>query len=273
MNRTIPLRLTWQPLSMIKWQVYAAQSMKNQWAQGGPLGSLLYGEVNDEVMDEEQDSLKEAMLDTNPYLLGMTFVVSVVHSIFEFLAFKNGLSALRICLTIFRLILSYLHILDIQFWRQRESLEGLSVRSVFFNVFQSLIVLLYVLDNETNMMIRISCFIGLGIEVWKIHKVTTQRLCTFMRAGINYEYTIFGHIRWLTSRLTVRIPSGVFSLFVLLIKVPTSTLTPRNTMHWHSSICRGSSILFLLDMQYIHSCMKNTKAGTHGFSPCSTDFY
>lgn len=77
---------------MIKWQVYAAQSMKNQWAQGGALGSLLYGEVNDEVMDEEQDSLKEAMLDTNPYLLGMTFVVSVVHSIFEFLAFKNGLS-------------------------------------------------------------------------------------------------------------------------------------------------------------------------------------
>nr|SVE90406.1 EOG090X032C [Daphnia sinensis] len=152
--KTIPLRLTWQPLSMIKWQVYAAQSMKNQWAQGGPLGSLLYGEVNDEVMDEEQDSLKEAMLDTNPYLLGMTFVVSVVHSIFEFLAFKN----------------------DIQFWRQRESLEGLSVRSVFFNVFQSLIVLLYVLDNETNMMIRISCFIGLGIEVWKIHKVVDVKI-------------------------------------------------------------------------------------------------
>lgn len=84
------MRLTWQPLSMLKWQVYAAQSMKNQWAQGGPLGSLLYGEGGNEGMDEDQDSLKEAMLDTNPYLLGMTFIVSVVHSIFEFLAFKNG---------------------------------------------------------------------------------------------------------------------------------------------------------------------------------------
>ena len=88
--RTIPLKLTWQPLSMLKWQVYAAQSMKNQWAQGGPLGSFLYGETAGEGMDEDQDSLKEAMLETNPYLLGMTFVVSVVHSIFEFLAFKNG---------------------------------------------------------------------------------------------------------------------------------------------------------------------------------------
>lgn len=50
------------------------------------------------------------------------------------------------------------------------------MRSVFFNVFQSLIVLLYVLDNETNTLIRISCFVGLAIEVWKIHKVKPQPL-------------------------------------------------------------------------------------------------
>lgn len=60
---------------------------------------------------------------------------------------------------------------DIQFWNNRKSLEGLSVRSVFFNVFQSVIVLLYVLDNETNTIIKISCFVGLTIEVWKINKV------------------------------------------------------------------------------------------------------
>ena len=88
--RTIPLRITWQPLSMFKWQLYAAQTMKSQWAHGGALGSMLYGESSGEGLDEDQDSLKEAMLDTNPYLLGMTFVVSIVHSIFEFLAFKNG---------------------------------------------------------------------------------------------------------------------------------------------------------------------------------------
>lgn len=31
-----------------------------------------------------------ALLETNPYLLALTIVVSIVHSIFEFLAFKNG---------------------------------------------------------------------------------------------------------------------------------------------------------------------------------------
>jgi uncharacterized membrane protein len=68
-------------------------------------------------------------------------------------------------------VLCNMYVTDIQFWNNRKSLEGLSVRSVFFNVFQSLIVLLYVLDNDTNTVIKISCFVGLCIEVWKIHKV------------------------------------------------------------------------------------------------------
>ena len=61
---------------------------------------------------------------------------------------------------------------DVQFWRSRKSLEGLSVRSVFFNVFQSVIVLLYILDDETNTMVIIMVFIGL----WKVTKVTTVTL-------------------------------------------------------------------------------------------------
>lgn len=31
-----------------------------------------------------------ALLETSPYLLALTIIVSIVHSIFEFLAFKNG---------------------------------------------------------------------------------------------------------------------------------------------------------------------------------------
>lgn len=68
-------------------------------------------------------------------------------------------------------VIWYIYFTDIQFWRSRKSLEGLSVRSVFFNVFQSLVVVLYVMDNETNTVVRISVFIGLAIEIWKIHKV------------------------------------------------------------------------------------------------------
>ncbi|XP_034949729.1 cleft lip and palate transmembrane protein 1 homolog [Chelonus insularis] len=140
--KELSLHLTYQPLSLFKWQLYSAQNMRNKWT------SSLMGETADED-DNDQDTLKEAILETNPYLLGMTVVISILHSVFEFLAFKN----------------------DIQFWNNRKSLEGLSVRSVFFNVFQALVVLLYVLDNETNTLVRISCGIGLCIEVWKINKV------------------------------------------------------------------------------------------------------
>ena len=51
------------------------------------MGSLM-GEDDD---DQDQDSIKEAFLETNFYLLVMTFVVSILHTIFEFLAFKNGI--------------------------------------------------------------------------------------------------------------------------------------------------------------------------------------
>ena len=29
-------------------------------------------------------------METNPYLLGVTMIVTLVHTVFEFLAFKNG---------------------------------------------------------------------------------------------------------------------------------------------------------------------------------------
>lgn len=145
-TKELELILTYQPLSLFKWQLYAAQAVKNKWTSS-MFGDAIAGATDD--ADEDQDSIKEMLLDTNPYLLGLTIAISILHSVFELLAFKN----------------------DIQFWNNRKSLEGLSVRSVFFGVFQSLIVLLYVLDNETNFMIRVSCFIGLGIEIWKIQKV------------------------------------------------------------------------------------------------------
>lgn len=170
-NSTTPvleLTLTFQPLSLFKFQLYAAQGMRNKWT------SSMFGEAlsSGDEPDEDQDSLKETLLETNPYLLGITFVVSILHTVFELLAFKN----------------------DIQFWKERKSLEGLSVRSVFFAVFQSLIVLLYVLDNETNFMIRMSCFIGLGIEIWKIQKV--------VNVTVNFENKLFGVLPriWFTDK-------------------------------------------------------------------------
>jgi hypothetical protein len=114
--------------------------------------------------EDDQDTLKLALIETNPYLLGITMVVSILHTIFEFLAFKN----------------------DIQFWKSRKSLEGLSVRSVLFNVFQSTIVFLYICDNDSSFIIKASIGVGLLIELWKIPKC--------MDVKILWEDKLFGII-------------------------------------------------------------------------------
>ncbi|CAD5221132.1 unnamed protein product [Bursaphelenchus xylophilus] len=138
--KTLNLTITYAPLSLFKLQLYASQKQQSKWTH-------LLGEQHEEN-DDDQDTIKQALLETSPWLLGITVVVSVLHTVLEFLAFKN----------------------DIQFWRTRKSLEGLSVRSVLFNVFQSVIVFLYICDNDSSFVIKMSIGFGLLIELWKIPK-------------------------------------------------------------------------------------------------------
>ncbi|TMS37155.1 hypothetical protein L596_004147 [Steinernema carpocapsae] len=155
--KEVNLTVTYAPLSLFKWQLYASQQMRSKWSQ------MLGGEMFEEA-DDDQDTIKQALLETSPYLLAITVVVSILHTVFEFLAFKN----------------------DIQFWRSRRSLEGLSVRSVLFNIFQSGVVFLYICDNDTSWVVKMSVGVGLLIEMWKIPKC--------LNVTVDYENKIFGVI-------------------------------------------------------------------------------
>ena len=63
--------------------------------------------------ERDADLMRETLLETSPWLLGLTFVVSLLHMLFDFLAFKN----------------------DIQFWRKKKSMAGMSVRTLAVNCF------------------------------------------------------------------------------------------------------------------------------------------
>lgn len=67
--------------------------------------------------------------------------------------------------------MSHPPVVDIQFWKERKNMEGLSLRTVVVNVLLQAIVFLYLLDNDTSWLILVSTGVGLAIEGWKIRKV------------------------------------------------------------------------------------------------------
>lgn len=142
---SLPLRMEYATLSLWKWQLMI--QMDQSLAMQESLG----------MVEGEKDEVKRMLFETNPYLLALTLIVSLLHTIFDFLAFKN----------------------DITFWKNRKSIEGLSVRTIFLNVFFQVVIFLYLLDNDTSWIILISSGVGLLIEAWKITKaldVSVQRI-------------------------------------------------------------------------------------------------
>lgn len=98
----------------------------------------------------EFEKFKEILLDSNPWLLGTTFIVSILHMVFEALAFKN----------------------DISHWRKKKDNIGTSVRTIITNVFMQTVIFLYLVDNSdgTSWMILASQGFGILVEAWKITK-------------------------------------------------------------------------------------------------------
>jgi len=55
-------------------------------------------------------------------------------------------------------------------------MEGLSIRSVFVSLFFHAVIFLFLLDNETSLIILVSKGIGMLIEGWKITRVTSFKV-------------------------------------------------------------------------------------------------
>jgi hypothetical protein len=104
----------------------------------------------------EFEMFKEILLDSNIYLLSITGVVSILHMIFEGLAFKN----------------------DVSHWRKKKDNVGTSLRTILANVFMQGIIFLYLMDNNenTSWMILFGQGVGIAIEAWKITKVVNVRI-------------------------------------------------------------------------------------------------
>ncbi|GAB7366022.1 hypothetical protein MBLNU230_g7345t2 [Neophaeotheca triangularis] len=104
----------------------------------------------------EMEMIKNVLLDSNIYLLSTTVFVSILHMIFELLAFKS----------------------DVSHWRQKKDNVGTSVRTILANVFMQSVIFLYLMDNNdnTSWMILFGQGMGIAIEAWKITKSVNVRV-------------------------------------------------------------------------------------------------
>ena len=97
----------------------------------------------------EFEEFKRILLDTNVYLLSTTFVVSILHMIFEMLAFKS----------------------DLSHWRKKKDNVGVSFRTILANTFMQLIIFLYLVDNSEG-----TSWMGILLEAWKITNTVNVRV-------------------------------------------------------------------------------------------------
>ncbi|GMH94909.1 hypothetical protein TrST_g7766 [Triparma strigata] len=135
-RETLPLEMSIGSIGMFKWQ--GMSSMQHQWKMQEAMGGR----------DGESDILVNMITDTNPILLAITIAVSLLHSLFDILAFKN----------------------DIAFFKGKKSMEGLSIRTMVVNLFFQVVIFLYLFDNDTSFMVLMSNGVGLLIECWKVTK-------------------------------------------------------------------------------------------------------
>ncbi|KAI9625865.1 hypothetical protein H4Q26_016113 [Puccinia striiformis f. sp. tritici PST-130] len=114
----------------------------------------------------ELDEIKRMFIETAPWLLITTFLVSALHAI-RILAFSS----------------------DVSHWRNKKELVGVSLRTILSNIFVQVVVLLYLLDNSegTSWIILL-----LGsrnwslIEAWKITKAVDIKVVSHGQGNIRY---------------------------------------------------------------------------------------
>ncbi|XP_027199048.2 lipid scramblase CLPTM1L [Dermatophagoides pteronyssinus] len=99
--------------------------------------------------EREIDDGKGIFFETNASFLLLTVLIISFHALFDFLAFKN----------------------DIQFWRHRETMAGLSFNSILWRFISQFIITLYLMDQESSKLITIPSMIATLIELWKMKKL------------------------------------------------------------------------------------------------------
>lgn len=137
-NEDLPLTVQFESTSIgkIRFMKIAEISMKTLQEMG--------------FAEQDTDDVKAIFLDTNLYLLLLTVVVTSFHLLFDFLAFKS----------------------DFHFWKNCNSMAGLSYRSLVWRSVSQVIITIYLYDQGTSLLVLGPAVVATVIEFWKLRRVS-----------------------------------------------------------------------------------------------------
>ncbi|EKX74275.1 conserved hypothetical protein [Theileria equi strain WA] len=99
--------------------------------------------------NKEFDMLKRTLMTTNIYMLIFSACFILLHTLFSAFALKN----------------------DIQFWKNNDSMEGLSALSIIINFICDIIIGLYIFDSEEkSWLLLFEIALGVCASGWKVTK-------------------------------------------------------------------------------------------------------
>ncbi|CAH0492894.1 unnamed protein product [Peronospora farinosa] len=134
----LPLQLSWSPLSFARWQMQLT------------FATVLLSQEQMGVPSSDLDALRSMVTDTHPALLAVTMSVSLLHLLFDWLAFRH----------------------DVSYWRTKgDNVVGVSLRAMAAELGSQCVVLLFLVDQDSTLLVTIPQFISVVLLVWKVTKV------------------------------------------------------------------------------------------------------
>uniref|UniRef100_A0A8C9MW64 Lipid scramblase CLPTM1L n=1 Tax=Serinus canaria TaxID=9135 RepID=A0A8C9MW64_SERCA len=128
--------------------------------------------------EKDADEVKGIFVDTNLYFLALTFFVAAFHLLFDFLAFKN----------------------DISFWKKKRSMIGMSTKAVLWRCFSTVVIFLFLLDEQTSLLVLIPAGVGAVIELWKVKKALKM---TIRWQGLRPKFQAMKYLSYLLYPLCI----------------------------------------------------------------------
>lgn len=135
---------TWRTEAQFGLMSAARWRFQRHMEQAFEQNAKMFGEDSEEMLQ-----MRDLFANTNGYLLATTLIVSILHMVFEILAFKH----------------------DVAFWQNCDVdtlNKYMSVKSIVVGIFTQIVLLLYLWDESANILVLITSVASILIDVWKV---------------------------------------------------------------------------------------------------------